>query len=152
MKERPAHEKKALKAEKRSKIVPVAKTTRETVFVVSCSLWNRRRWHTWGTVREVVSVGVWYYHSDSGGMWGSSSCVCFWGAMLCKTRMVSQLHTWQNILSLSTEGLLYRGLPVVLRECEKHLSVCCGLTTSSHPIMDLGWGPSAVLSKHYFWW
>lgn len=66
------------------------------------------------------------------------AAVCFWGAMLCKTWMVSQLHTWQNILSLSTEGLLYRGLPVVLRECEKHLSVCCGLTTSSHPIMDLG--------------
>ena len=62
-----------------------------------------------------------------------------------------QMHTWQNILSLSMQGLLYRGLPVALRECEKHLSVCCGLAPSSHPIMDLGCGPSAVLSKHYFW-
>lgn len=26
------------------------------------------------------------------------------------------------------------------------------LTSSSHPIMDLGCGPSAALSKHYSWW
>lgn len=147
------------------------KEQEKTVFVVS--LWNHRRWHTLGPAREVVSVGIWYYHRDTdretASQWesvrvrqlGGEGCVWvfLWRVALLdldvptvQQSCTPQMHTWQNILSLSVQGLLYRGLPVALRECEKHLSVCCGLAPSSHPIMDLGCGPSAVLSKHYFWW
>lgn len=51
------------------------KENMKSVFLARSSLWSHRRWRTLGTVRQVVSVGVWYYHSatdrETNAQWGS---------------------------------------------------------------------------------
>lgn len=113
--------------------------------IITVALTERETGSQWGSVRVTQLVGgvcVFLHKADRHR--GSHGCSD-------ASSVLRRCTLGKNILSLSIEGLLYGGLPVALRECEKHFSVCCGLTPSSHPIMDLGCGPSAVLSKHYFW-
>lgn len=114
---------------------------------------------------NIITVALTERQTPSGGMWGVKhlgegvcvcvwvrEIVCVWGAMLYKTWMVSLLHTWQSIWVYQQWAVYTEDYLSCFGECEKHHSVCCGLTPSSHTITDLGGGPSAVLSKHYSWW
>lgn len=121
---------------------------------------NRRKWHTWGRVR-VVCVGIWCYQSGTDrevdSQWGGGVRVKHLGAW----RGDVCVYVFREWRSLSLRWSLCCTLGKTFGVCQQRttcrawgmwaapLSMLC-LTPSSHPIMDLGCGPSAVLSKHYF--
>lgn len=73
MKERPTHEDRTF--EKKSKIVPVPKRTRENCVCGQQQLMKPQGMGTHWAVRKVVSVGFSYYHSgtdrETNSQWGN---------------------------------------------------------------------------------